>query len=286
MNTRIFCITTLTAALTACGSMPEANNRLDMARDRYHSAQTEPKVAALAPDELKRAGDTLQTAEQAWSNRAPLATVDHLAYMTLQRVTIAQETAASKDAQAVTAGAAAERDKMRLAVRTNEADRAQQQLAVAQQSNARKTAELAAADANAARDQARASDLEMQLKELNAQKTDRGMILTLGDVLFDSGQAQLLPGSADNMAKLAAFFKRNPKSTASIEGYTDSVGNANANVELSNRRANAVMTALLTLGVPTDRLSTRAHGEENPTATNATAAGRQMNRRVEIVFAP
>ena len=87
------------------------------------------------------------------------------------------------------------------------------------------------------------------------------------------------------MVKLADFFKRNPQRTALIEGFTDSTGNANANYDLSGRRANAVLTALVNLGVPAGRLNTRANGADSPTADNSTAAGRQLNRRVEIVIA-
>ena len=126
----------------------------------------------------------------------------------------------------------------------------------------------------------------MQLKDLNAKQTDRGMVVTLGDVLFDTGKSQILASGSSNIAKLADFFKRNPERTALIEGYTDDVGAAGANFELSQQRANAVMTALIGLGVTADRLTTLAHGEDMPTADNATAAGRQMNRRVEIVIAP
>ncbi|MBL0143005.1 MAG: DUF4398 and OmpA-like domain-containing protein [Betaproteobacteria bacterium] len=335
MKTRIFVLATLTAAVAACSSIPERNTALDQARGRYHSAQGDPQVTTLAPDELRRAGESLRVAEKAWADDGTTATVNHLAYMTSQRVTIAQETASSRASQAVTAGAAAdrdnmrlavrtyeadsakrqlvvsqennartitalaeadaaaERDRMRLAARTNEADVAQQQLALSRQSNAQKSAALAEADAAALRGQARierrdarVSDLEMQLKDLNARKTERGMVVTLGDVLFDSGQARLLPEGARNMVKLAEVFKRDSHRKASIEGYTDSTGAASANYDLSGRRANAVMAELVNLGVPADRLSMQAHGSDNPAASNATAAGRQMNRRVEIVFAP
>jgi outer membrane protein OmpA-like peptidoglycan-associated protein len=291
MKTSIFVLATLAAALSACSTVPDRNVALEQARGRVQSAQGDQQVSSLAPDELKRATDSLSAADKAWNDRATLATVDHLAYMTIQRVVIAKDTASSKASQAVTAGAAAERDKMRLEARTGEADAAKQKLAVSEQSNAQKTAALAAADANAQRDQARVdrrdarvSDLETQLKDLNAKKTERGMVVTLGDVLFDSGKSKLLPDGSRNMSKLADVFKNNPQSKASIEGYTDSVGSASSNQDLSQRRASAVMADLVSKGVPADRLSTRAHGEEDPAATNDTAAGRQMNRRVEIVF--
>jgi outer membrane protein OmpA-like peptidoglycan-associated protein len=111
------------------------------------------------------------------------------------------------------------------------------------------------------------------------------MVVTLGDMLFDTGKAQLLPGGSRNITKLAEFFAKNPDRTASIEGHTDNVGSAAMNYTLSERRANAVMGALVAAGVPRGNLSTRALGPDMPAATNDTAAGRQMNRRVEIVIA-
>lgn len=304
MNNRLLYLAALAATVAACTSVPERNGALETARARYSAAQRDPQVASLAPEELRRAAESLRMADKAQSDHEKPATIDHLAYMTSQRVTIAQETAAGLTSQAVTAGAAAERDRVRLAVRTSEADAAQQKLATSQEMNAQKTAELAtaaanataaaaAADAAAQRDQdrvarrdARVNDLEMQLQALNAKKTERGMVVTLGDVLFDSGKSQLLSDGSRNIGKLAEFFKNNPERHATVEGYTDSVGSASANRDLSERRANAVVSALMNLGVPGDRLSARAHGEEQPAATNDTAAGRQMNRRVEIVFTP
>jgi len=321
MTPRLTLLITASAVLAACSSMPNHNAALDQARSRYELAQANPQVQALAADELKRADLALRVAQQALSDGQPLANVDHLAYLTDQRITIAQDTASSRAAQAVVKGAAAERDQLRLAQRTREVDAAQRKLGdaqlsnaqktadlqvaqqtnaqktadlqLAEQANARKSAELADADAAAQRAQAqvarrdaRVSDLEVQLQDMNLRKTERGIVVTLGDVLFDSGRAQLLPASGRNMDKLAAVFRRDPGRRASIEGFTDSVGDAGANVELSGRRANAVMGALVGLGVAADHLSTRAHGEAMPAASNATAAGRQLNRRVEIVFAP
>ncbi len=292
MNARVLVLTALATALAACSSIPDRNSALEQARARVSAAQSDPQVMTLAPEELKRATESLRNAEQAWTAGAKPGTVDHLAYMTGQRVTIAQDTASSLASQAITASAAAERDRMRLALRTAEADAAQRQLATSRESDAQKTVELAAADASAMREKARlerrdarVEDLESQLRDLNAKKTDRGTVVTLGDVLFDTGQARLLPSGARNMVKLADVFKGNPMASASIEGHTDSVGSADFNYALSQRRANAVKAALVNLGVPANRLSTQAMGPDMPAADNGTAAGRQMNRRVEIVFA-
>lgn len=272
MKARILVVATLAAVLAACSTVPERNSALEQARDRYASVRADPQVNALAPDELKNAGESLRAAEKAMADGSPASTIDHLAYMTAQRVVIAQETASSRASQAITAGAAAERDKLRLSMRTAEADTAQRQLAQSRQ--------------EVQRSDARISSLEAELREPNAKETPRGMVVTLGGVLFRTGQAQLLPASASDMSKLADFLKRNPERTASIEGHTDSVGNANANRLLSERRAQAVMTALVRMDVAADRLRTQGFGEENPIASNDHATGRQMNRRVEVVIAP
>lgn len=287
--------------LGACSSMPDRNAALDQARSRFNLAQGDSQVAALAPDELSRAGESLRVADKAWTDGNSPVTVDHLAYMANQRVTIAQETASSKASQTIVANAGAERDRMRLESRTMEAESAKRDLNVSEQNSAMKSNQLANASASATataaatalreqesamRNAAAINDLQTQLSELNAKKTDRGMVVTLGDVLFATGDAKLLAAGSNSMVKLAEAFKSNPQRKATIEGYTDSVGAPNANYTLSERRASSVMTALTNLGVPADRLSTRAHGEESPVADNGTAVGRQMNRRVEIVFAP
>lgn len=255
------------ATLGACASAPPRNAALDAARTSYESARADPQVATLAVDELAQAGASVQAADRALTERQPLATVDHLAYMAAQQVVVAQATASSRAAQAVTASAAAERDKLRLDVRTAEADSATRRLAASEQSGARVAA------------------LESQLAELNARQTERGLVVTLGDVLFDTGRSQLLPGGSRNVAKLAEFLVQNPERTASIEGHTDNVGTAASNYALSERRANAVLGALVGAGVSRGSLSTRALGADMPTASNDSAAGRQMNRRVEIVIA-
>jgi len=269
---RLLLLTALAAALAACSTVPDRNAALDDAHSRFSVAQRDPQVGALAPEELKRATESLRTADEAQKAGRDRATVDHLAYMSNQRLTIAQDTAASKAAQTLTAGAAAERDRLRLAARTNEAAAAQQDASASQR--------------QLARSDARVADLQTQLNALNAKKTERGMVVTLGDVLFDSGKSQLLAASSQNMAQLAEFFKRNPERKASIEGHTDNVGSAESNRTLSDHRAGAVKAALVRMDVPANRLSTQGFGEDSPVGSNDTPAGRQMNRRVEIVISP
>jgi outer membrane protein OmpA-like peptidoglycan-associated protein len=132
--------------------------------------------------------------------------------------------------------------------------------------------------------EARARALEGQLRDLNAKKTDRGMVITLGDVLFDTDRSDLKPGAARNVERLASFLKQYPQRKATIEGYTDSTGSAEHNQELSARRAQAVRAAIVSMGVGGERLNTEGFGESRPVASNDNAGGRQQNRRVEIIL--
>ena len=251
------------AILASCSSMPDRNARLEDARYSYSNAQSDPQVANLAALELKEAGDALTKANNAWNQRQDPATVDHLAYLAQRRVAIAQETAKRKGAEATVSQADAERDKIRLAARTEEADKSQRQAQDAER---------------------RARQLESQLNELNAKQTDRGLVITLGDVLFDTNRAQLKSGGVREVQKLADALKQNPQRTVFIEGFTDSTGNESYNQELSERRASAVRDTLLGMGVPSNRMTTRGYGKSFPVASNESEAGRQLNRRVEIVI--
>lgn len=232
--------------LAGCASTPKDNATLSQARAAYAQAETDPSVVKYAPIELKAAKDAINTAEGALKERKEPAQVEHLSYIAKQKVAITQETARLKVAEEQVKSSSVDRDKVLLQARTAEADRLR--------------------------------------NELNAKQTDRGMTITLGDVLFDTGKAQLKSGSERSLQKLAQFMKENPKRTVSVEGFTDSVGGDDYNQQLSERRADAVRQTLVGLGVEPDRISASGYGKAFPVAGNDTAAGRQMNRRVEIVI--
>ena len=121
-----------------------------------------------------------------------------------------------------------------------------------------------------------------QLTELQAKQTDRGMLVTLGDVLFEFGRADIKPGSQGALRKLADYLQQHTDRRVLIEGYTDSVGSDAANLALSQRRAESVAAALGAMGVATSRISTRGYGESYPVADNGTETNRALNRRVEV----
>ena len=123
-----------------------------------------------------------------------------------------------------------------------------------------------------------------QIKKLQAMQTERGLVLTLGDVLFDVGQADLKQGGFRVVDRLSVFLSDNPKRRVRIEGHTDSTGSPDFNQSLSERRASAVRDALAQRGISYNQVEVIGYGSRYPVATNATAAGRQQNRRVEVVI--
>lgn len=292
-------VLSMAALLVACESVPDRNMRLEEARAAVATARSESLLQRHAGVEMRAAVTALERADAAHKAGADAADVEHLAYLASRRVVVARETSAAREAESVVEGARVERDAMRLALRTAEADAAQRQLAASQQQGAAKDvalaqasrevastrAEVASSRADVAQSEARVDTLEAQLKQLNARRTERGIVVTLGDMLFASGKDRVLATGAGSVSGLAEFMRRNPTRQASVEGYTDSQGSDSANQALSERRADAVRSMLVGMGIDGQRLKAVGHGESSPVADNDTDAGRRSNRRVEIVFA-
>jgi outer membrane protein OmpA-like peptidoglycan-associated protein len=279
------------AVLAGCSTVPPPNAMLEQARSEYRVAEADPRAQNLAGPELKQASDALASADAAFARNDNPAEVDHLAYLAKQRIAIAEETARQKSAEILVANANASRDGIRLAARTDEADAAQRAAADAQRQSQAAQRDAAASQRQAAASQLQASDaqarnaqLEAQLRDMNARKTDRGMVITIGDVLFDTDKSLLKAGGMRNVEKLAGFFKQYPQRKALVEGFTDSTGSEGHNQELSGQRADAVRTALVDMGVDSGRIATHGYGEAYPVAGNDSSGGRQLNRRVEVVL--
>jgi outer membrane protein OmpA-like peptidoglycan-associated protein len=122
------------------------------------------------------------------------------------------------------------------------------------------------------------------VQQLRAERTSRGMVVTLEDVLFQVNGAQLQPGAQTELLRLADYLKRNPDRKIMIEGHTDNTGSSEYNLQLSQLRAQSVESYLISSGVAPDRIRSIGYGETRPEAPNDTATGRQQNRRVEIVI--
>ncbi len=280
-----------TIALAGCSTVPTTTPTLDEARADFVAANNNPQVATYAQMEFKQAGEALDRANQAAAQRESLDTIDRLAYVAKQKIATAQEVAKTKAAETEVANAGRERDRVQLEARTAEADRAKRDAAAAQaqaaaaQAQAQDAqAQAAAAQQQAAQQADRASRLEALLVELHAQKTERGMVVTIGDVLFATDRAELNANGMATVKKLAEIMTQNPDRTVMVEGFTDSTGTAAHNKDLSERRAASVAQALAGLGVPRERIAMRGYGEAFPVASNDTASNRQLNRRVEIVL--
>lgn len=164
------------------------------------------------------------------------------------------------------------------------ADLATKQVEIAKAAAQSRKSQAEIAAVGGQRDAVMREAAEKELAALKAKQTSRGMVLTVGDVLFDTGQATLKPGAYPDISRLAQFLRENPDRNVQIEGHTDSTGSLTTNTILSERRAQAVADALVAAGVAPGRVETRGMGSDYPVATNATAAGRQQNRRVEIVI--
>lgn len=274
----------IAALVGACSSMPRTTSLLDQTRSDYIAAQNNPNVANYAPLEMKQAGEALQQANAAADHKDSAEKVDKLAYLAKQKIALTLEVAKQKSAEANVASAGKERDQIRLEQRTNEADQAK---ANAEQSRlATQVAQGATAEAQRKTQeaQARTAQLEAQLADLAAKKTERGMVITLGDVLFGTDLARLNPDGMRTAQKLADVLQQNPQRTVLVEGFTDSTGAATHNQALSERRATAVRSALQEMGVSRERVAIRGYGATYPVAANDTAQNRQLNRRVEIVL--
>ncbi|NRR28617.1 OmpA family protein [Oxalobacteraceae bacterium] len=281
----------LSVLMAACSSTPTTTSLLDQTRGDYAAAQNNPAVATYAANEFRQAGEALDAANAAAAKKESLDKIDKLAYLARQKIATAGEVARQKAAEADVANAGKQRDQIRLEQRTQEADMAKSaadraRLSAEQAKRQADAANSQAANAEAAtRDaQARAAALESQLADLQAKKTERGIIITFSDVLFNVDKAELSAEGLNTARKLADVLNQNPQAALMVEGFTDSTGSASHNLELSQRRAEAVRAALSSLGVARERIATRGYGEAYPVAGNDTAGNRQLNRRVEIVL--
>ena len=263
--------------IVACETKPHDSGLLAQARDAVAQAQADPDVTRYAPTELERARRLLVNAEGAARDKGPEDKIaSHYAYLATQMARISQQRAEEQVATARIKAGEVERQQILLAARENEAQNAQ---AAAQQ--ARNEAQNA--QAQVAQAQAEAQRLAAQLENVQASQTDRGMVLTLGDVLFDSGRAELKPGAERSIEQIATFLNEHPERRVQIEGFTDSQGAEDYNLELSQKRADSVAMAIIQRGIDAQRVRALGYGEAYPKASNGSPGSRQLNRRVEII---
>jgi outer membrane protein OmpA-like peptidoglycan-associated protein len=291
------------AVVAGCASAEveqAAKAQLGRAQTAYRQAQSDPSVQAYAQLQLADAQKAFQAAEQAKTPEE----MQQLGYLAERKAQIASTVGATRkieqDTQQLSKetgdillqkrerelrAARGEADDARKAAEARARD-AETKAREAEQARAQAESARAQADAEAkarAAEQAKTATLTRELADLKAQQTERGLVLTVGDVLFATGKAEIAAGGLRSINKLAEFLKQNPKRNLLIEGYTDNTGSEDFNLGLSQRRADAVKDALTAKGVASDRITTKGYGPKYPVVANDSAAGRQQNRRVEVV---
>jgi outer membrane protein OmpA-like peptidoglycan-associated protein len=276
MKTELLTGMGLALILGACVSMPQPNAALENARIAVQTAEADQNVNKYAPLDLDVARKDLSNAENAALHHQDAA-IAQSAYLATQNARLAQAHASAKADDARVAAGQVERDQIMLAARTREADNAK--LAAA---NAQRVADSALNQRDQANEET--ARVKAELDALKATPTPRGMVLTLGDVLFDTGRAELKSGASRKIDQLAQFLVEHSDRRVQIDGFTDSVGTDSYNEELSQRRANAVREALIARGVDSSRIGTEGYGKSYPVASNNDSGGRQLNRRVEVVI--
>jgi outer membrane protein OmpA-like peptidoglycan-associated protein len=281
--TKLALTAALTAGLGACATTPPGPPpevvRLQNELNRLHD---DPRIAPNAPNELRDA-DTLVSSLAMNGRNLEVRDYQHRIYIADRLIETAEAEGLARYAEVRAHDLGAERDRLLVDSRTHQLRNAQIAAADAQANamEAREDANAARADAAASRSEAEV--LRADLSDLQAQQTQRGFVVTLGDVLFEVDRAELKPGATRTIDQLANALNDDRRSTIAIEGHTDSTGNPQHNVDLSLHRAEAVKSYLVQRGVDPARITTQGLGEDYPVASNATEAGRQQNRRVEVV---
>ncbi len=248
--------------LLGCTSSTINSSALLESQKAYEVIKKDTLVNEYAAPSLFQAGKLYNLSKTAKSN----VEADHYAYLLKQEIEVAKESAREKALAEKLEGLRDAKTKALLDEKENELLKAQEEARVAKEM---------------------ALGLEQkyqELQELNAKMTSRGLVLTLGDVLFETGKASLMSGAKRAMEKLVDFLAENEMRKVLIEGHTDNVGSSTYNIDLSLRRAESVADVLKEQGVEESRIVTKGYGEQYPVTENASASGKQQNRRVEIVI--
>jgi len=284
-------VLTATAMLGACASTSK-NPPPEVMRLQSELARVEgdTRISPHADTELAEARRALD-ALLADGRRMDDNVFDHNVYLTDRLIKIAEAEGLASYAEVRGKELARERENLQLAARTREADTANAQADAAYRGAelAREDAAMARTDAEMARTDADVANLQleemrMRLADLEAKQTERGLVVTLGDVLFEVDRAELKSGAQRSLNELVQVLIESPKAMVAIEGHTDSTGARAHNDSLSQRRAESVRGFLIGQGIGQARISARGMGQDYPVASNGDAAGRQQNRRVELVI--
>ena len=242
--------------LVGCASQQGSSDALEQARSSYQAVKGDPDALRSAPKDVVRAGESLARADQLANYWGSSKDVEHFAYLSQRYSEIAQQHSA-------------------LAKNQLQAEKLEMQ---------RENLQLTLREAKLLSVEQKGQWVEEQMISLATTETERGLVLTLGDVLFAGGSADLSPSANRTILKLTQFLQLNSQRIIRVEGYTDTVGEKSANLDLSKARAQAVADVLVDLGIDPKRIQVEGFGEAYPVADNASLRGRAQNRRVEVVF--
>ena len=309
--------------LSACTAPPKKNLALDRVRGELNELKSNPELAGYAPLAVGEAERALRQAELTSGNDLQRAYLVYMADRRIQIARTMAEGEQHEQAldvlekqrsdmlikasqlEADQARKDAEQARLLVATTTEDAQRAREEKEQAEQKEAEsaRAAQLSAEEADQARRlaESRASEAEYarleadlasqqitsltrQLENLQLRETESGVVVTLGDVLFASGQTTLVEGGRSSLAEVVDLLQTEPDKKIRVEGHTDSLGDAETNLQLSGQRAQAVLEALVSMGVASERISALGMGEDFPIASNEDEDGRARNRRVDVIL--
>ena len=313
----------LLVLLSACTAPPKKDLALDRVRGELEDLKSQPELAGYAPLAVGEAERALRQAELASGDDLYRSYLVYMADRRIQIArTMAEHGQYSQvidelekehsamlikasQLEADQARMDAEEARLLVATTAEDAQRAREekekalqkeaesaraaQLSAEEADQARRLAETRASEAEYARLEAdlasqQITSLTRQLENLQLRETESGVVVTLGDVLFASGQTTLVEGGRSSLAEVVDLLLTEPDKKIRVEGHTDSLGDAEANLSLSEQRAQAVLEALVSLGVAADRISALGMGEDFPIASNEDEDGRARNRRVDVIL--
>jgi outer membrane protein OmpA-like peptidoglycan-associated protein len=322
MLTRITLLSLL-VLISACTAAPKKDLALERVRDELDNLKSNPELAGYAPLALGEAERALRKAELAQGDDLYRSYLVYMADRRIQIArTMAEreqydkvfEELSDQHSAMLIKASQLEADHARLeaeealllvATTAEEAQRAKEekedaekkeaesaraaQLSAEEAQQARRLAESRASEAEFARREAELASqqidsLTRQLENLQLRETESGVVVTLGDVLFASGQAELIEGGQSSLEEVVDLLQTEPDKKIRVEGHTDSRGDSAANLLLSEQRAAAVRESLIKLGVSPDRITAMGMGEDFPIASNDTEEGRARNRRVDVIL--
>ena len=242
--------------LAGCSSQQASEKDLHAASSRFAQIKADPEVLRSAPKDVVRAEESLARAEQLATYWGSSADVAHYAYLSQRYSAIAEQ-------ESILAQNQQKQEKLQRQLQNLQLTLREDRLLTVEQ---------------------RKQWSAEQLVSLDSNETERGLVMTLGDVLFAGGSANLTPAANRSVLKLVQFLQLNPRRVIRVEGYSDSMGEDADNLTLSRERAQSVADMLTDLGIEAKRISVAGYSEAYPVADNASTRGRALNRRVEIVF--